>query len=118
MDGDRDSLTAVEDQVGPPLRPHVLANTGDQPPLPVLLASAYHHCLHRHEVRQVHNLIKVYGLYLLWGTSNPPHLVDNLKNVWRSVIMMIFINHFLALFVIAFRVHFFQSLAPPFRQPQ
>ena len=44
---DWDSLTAVEDQVGPPLLSHllsqVLQHTGHHPP-PVILASPPHHC--------------------------------------------------------------------------
>ena len=44
VDGDGDSLTAVEDQVGPPLLPHVPPHAGHHSPPPLLLASPRHHC--------------------------------------------------------------------------
>ena len=41
VDWDWGSLSAVEDQVSPPLLPHVLPHTGHHPPPPVILA--HHH---------------------------------------------------------------------------
>ena len=46
VDFDGDSLTAVEDQVSPPLHLHVLAHPCHHPRLPVHLASPRHRCSH------------------------------------------------------------------------
>ena len=43
VDGDGDSLTAVEDHVGPPLLSHVPPHAGHHQRHPVLLASPRHH---------------------------------------------------------------------------
>ena len=50
--GHWDSLTAVEDQVAPPLLPHVAVQAGQHQVQPVLLTSPRHHGIHSSQTVQ------------------------------------------------------------------